>query len=78
MTYDAQTPTIAPVTPSWVFGLLVRGGRSVLKGAHTFLISLQVARMMATLSNMSDHQLAQIGINRSEISDYAEKLVKDA
>ena len=39
--------------------------------------ALQMARMLSTLSNMSDHQLAQIGISRSEIPAYAEKLMAD-
>lgn len=38
---------------------------------------LQMARMLSTLSNMSDHQLAQIGILRSDIPKYAETLMAD-
>ncbi|WP_366142120.1 DUF1127 domain-containing protein [uncultured Roseobacter sp.] len=34
-----------------------------------------MARMLSTLSSMSDHQLAQIGISRSDIPRYAEKLM---
>lgn len=44
--------------------------KAVLKG-------LQMARMISTLSNMSDSQLAQIGISRSDILEYAEKLMAD-
>jgi uncharacterized protein YjiS (DUF1127 family) len=36
-----------------------------------------MARMLSALSNMSDYQLAQIGISRSEIPEYAEKLMAD-
>ena len=44
--------------------------------AHSALKSLQMARMLSTLANMSDHQLAQIGIRRSDIPKYAaEKLM---
>nr|WP_282120660.1 DUF1127 domain-containing protein [Ruegeria atlantica] len=31
--------------------------------------------MLSTLSSMSDHQLAQIGISRSDIPEYAAKLM---
>ena len=40
--------------------------------AKSVLNALQMARMLSTLSNMSDHQLAQIGIQRSDIPKYAE------
>lgn len=43
--------------------------------AKAALKALQMARMLSTLSNMSDYQLAQIGISRSEIPQYAEKLM---
>ncbi|MBU2981495.1 DUF1127 domain-containing protein [Lentibacter algarum] len=35
----------------------------------------QTARMMSVLSSMSDYQLKQIGISRSDIPNYAEVLV---
>jgi len=37
--------------------------------------TLQMARMMSTLSSMSDTQLAQISISRSDIPKYAETLM---
>ncbi len=43
--------------------------------AHARLRAMQMARMLSTLSSMSDHQLAQIGISRSDIPRYAEKLM---
>ena len=43
--------------------------------AKFVLRALQMARMLSTLSNMSDHQLAQIGIQRSDIPKYAETLM---
>ena len=43
--------------------------------AKSVLNALQMARMLSTLSNMSDHQLAQIGIQRSDIPKYAETLM---
>ncbi|WP_236939978.1 DUF1127 domain-containing protein [Falsihalocynthiibacter arcticus] len=45
--------------------------------AHSVLKSLQMARMLSTLANMSDHQLAQIGIRRSDIPKYAETLMAE-
>lgn len=40
----------------------------------SFFQSVQVARMTSALAQMSDSQLAQIGISRSEIYRYAEYL----
>ena len=37
--------------------------------------ALQMARMLSILSNMSDHELAQICISRSDIPKYAETLM---
>lgn len=45
--------------------------------AKAILKTLQLARMISTLSSMSDHQLAQIGITRSDIPKYAEELMAD-
>ncbi|SEW04766.1 protein of unknown function [Aliiroseovarius sediminilitoris] len=45
--------------------------------AKAALKALQMARMLSTLANMTDYQLAQIGISRSEIPEYAEKLMAD-
>ncbi|MBT3139999.1 DUF1127 domain-containing protein [Phaeobacter gallaeciensis] len=43
--------------------------------ANAALKTLQMARMLSTLSGMSDTQLAQIGISRSNIPKYAETLM---
>ena len=43
--------------------------------AHEALKAVQLARMMSVLSNLNDHQLAQIGISRNEIQDYAKMLM---
>ncbi|MEL6523948.1 MAG: DUF1127 domain-containing protein [Pseudomonadota bacterium] len=61
--------------PAALGALLARFGRSALTKARIALKTLQMARMMSSLSNMSDHQLAQIGISRSDIPNYAEKLM---
>ncbi len=45
--------------------------------ANAVLKTLQMAKMLSTLSKMSDDQLAQIGISRSDIAEYAAKLMAD-
>ncbi len=55
---------------------LANWGRKAATKFGAGVQSIQVARMMSTLSNMSDVQLAQIGISRSEIPQYAETLMK--
>ena len=45
--------------------------------AKSVLRALQTALMMSVLANMSDQQLAQIGISRSDIPQYAERLVSE-
>ena len=45
--------------------------------AHAGLKALQMARMLSTLSSMSDHRLAQIGISRSDIPKYAATLMEN-
>lgn len=59
---------------SFLAMLISWSGKAIVKfGAG--VRALQEARMMSTLSNMSDYQLTQIGIKRSEIPQYAEKLM---
>lgn len=43
--------------------------------AKSVLRALQTARIMSVLANMSDQQLARIGISRSDIPQYAEGLM---
>jgi uncharacterized protein YjiS (DUF1127 family) len=54
-----------------ILSILARFGAK----AKSTLKALQMARMLSVLSNMSDHQLAQIGIQRSDIHKYAETLM---
>lgn len=56
---------------------IARFGRGALAKAQAGLKAFQMARMMSTLSSMNDRQLAQIGISRSDIPTYAEKLMAD-
>ena len=66
------------------------GGHQPMKGAISFLnralaaigsglsaagTSLKVARMASALGNLSDYQLAEIGIKRSDIMRRAEHLI---
>jgi uncharacterized protein YjiS (DUF1127 family) len=58
------------------FLLVLAGiGSKAMAKVKSALKALQMARMLSTLSSMSDHQLAQIGIQRSEIPEYAETLM---
>lgn len=45
------------------------------KGTSTFVRQMQIARMQSVLYEMSDAQLAKIGLKRSDIRDRAEFLV---
>ena len=55
--------------------VLARIGNKAMASATSALRALQMGRMLSTLSNLSDHQLAQIGIQRSDIPKYAETLM---
>jgi len=56
---------------------IARFWHATMAKSHSALRALQTARMMSTLAQMSDHQLTQIGISRSEIPQYAEKLMAE-
>ena len=43
----------------------------------SFVKAVQTGQMISALSRMSDEQLAQIGISRSEIASHAAKLLDD-
>ncbi|MFK7875186.1 MAG: DUF1127 domain-containing protein [Paracoccaceae bacterium] len=57
--------------------VMARIGSKAMVKATSALRALQMGRMLSTLSNMSDHQLSQIGIQRSDIPRYAETLMAD-
>lgn len=78
MTINPQTPTLGrnPITLS----------TSPLNGMKNFWVKFkagtdnafrifQTARMISTLANLTDTQLKQIGIERSDIPQYAEDLI---
>jgi uncharacterized protein YjiS (DUF1127 family) len=56
---------------------LARFGRNVMAKAKSGLRAVQMARMLSTLSKMSDAQLAMVGIQRSDIPRYAATLMAD-
>jgi len=56
---------------------LARFGRNVMEKGKSGLRAVQTARMLSTLSKMSDAQLAQIGIQRSDIPQYAKTLMAE-
>lgn len=60
---------------SVLISLLARLGSNAVVKANGALRTMKMARMLSTLSNMSDYQLAQIGISRSDIPKYAETLM---
>ena len=57
--------------------LLIGFARNAAAKARGVVKTLQTARMMSTLSNMRDDQLAEMGLLRSDIPDYAEKLMAE-
>mgnify|MGYP003625305982 CR=1 FL=1 len=61
-----------PAAPfSEIMSLVRAFGAKIALGFH----AVQLARVKSILSRMSDRQLAEIGIKRSEISQYATKLM---
>lgn len=48
---------------------------AVRKAMDQIVLSMQMARMIGVLSQMSDRELQQIGITRQQIPAHAEKLV---
>lgn len=69
------------ITASIFLSKGARGLRTILARigakAKSALKALQMARMQSVFSNMNDHQLAQIGIQRSDIPKYAETLMAE-
>lgn len=68
---DITSAGQAPAPFSEITALARAFGAKVVTGFH----ALQLARVKSILSHMSDRQLTEIGIKRSEISEYATKLM---
>ena len=58
-----------------VFTALAGFGSWFASKARTGMRTMQSARMMSTLSHLSDRQLDQIGITRADIPHYADQLM---
>lgn len=56
---------------------LSRVGTRTAETARSVWRALKKARMMSVLENMTDQQLSQIGISRSDIPRHAERLISD-
>jgi len=70
-THTARPDSVRVVAKA--IALLTRIGAK----SNAALKAFQMAQMCSTLSSMSDYQLAQIGISRSDIPKYAETLMVD-
>lgn len=75
MSNNAQTSAISTILPFKVSGWLTQHLSPLANGARSALASLQAARMLSLLENMSDHELTQVGISRSDIPSYVKKLM---
>jgi len=64
--------TRATAGQTWVAGDIAA---ALAAGAGALMRRLQHARMVAVLAQFSDRQLAEIGIRRAEIPDYARRLI---
>lgn len=75
MAFNTHTFGAAESPTSRFFGAFSGFGAKVSAFASSALQALQVARMASVLSEMTDQQLADIGISRSGIPAYAETLI---
>jgi uncharacterized protein YjiS (DUF1127 family) len=79
--HTAGSDTCQAASASISFTKMAHGFLSILARfgakAKSGLKAMQMARMLSTLSSMSDYQLAQIGIQRSDIPKYAQTLMAD-
>ena len=69
MAFSSDTGGYAPFSPAALFASFRAKAGSILR-------SVQMGRMISTLSSMSDSQLSHIGISRSDIPKYAETLME--
>lgn len=71
----ASTSVFSSKAAHWFISIFAKLGGTVTDKANSTLKALQVGRMISTFSHMSDYQLAQIGIQRSDIPEYAKTLM---
>lgn len=67
----------ASATAKPITAFLLRFAAQTQITARSVLRPLQTARMMSVLANMSDQQIAEIGISRSDIPQYADRLMSE-
>lgn len=72
MAFNSHTSEGAQFHPA---AALARMASSTATKVGNLFHTLQTARMAAVLTNMSDQQLKEIGITRSEIGQHAQKLM---
>jgi len=78
MAVNAQTTDFAGLhIAQAIMASLAASGTGLMTGLRGMVRSMQTARMMTVLANMSDHQLEQIGTKRADIPAYAEMLMAD-
>ena len=70
---DRRSTEYSGAVSTW----LSKFGSDLLATAKSVVKATQTARMMSVLAKMSDRQLAEIGIKRSEIARYAKRLMED-
>ncbi|PVH30154.1 hypothetical protein [Pararhodobacter oceanensis] len=76
MAFNTHTvkPAGSPAVSAAIAALSRFGGKIKTQAQHLSK-AIQLARMMSVLANMSDDHLELIGVTRSEIPAYAEKLL---
>ncbi|WP_159086967.1 DUF1127 domain-containing protein [Loktanella sp. Alg231-35] len=74
--HHIATSALTQNAPVFLEALARFGGNAMAK-AKSVLRAVQMARMLSTLSKMSDAQLAMIGIQRSDIPQYAKTLMAE-
>lgn len=71
--FDVRRRSHLSRTPFFA-GIAAIGAR-FRNGTRSLLETMQIGRMMSVLSELSNVQLAEVGITRSEIPQYAARLI---
>jgi uncharacterized protein YjiS (DUF1127 family) len=67
----------APIWAAQLGSALVRSGVAMVRGPSALMRSFQISQMVKVLCNMTDQQLAEIGVERIDIPAYAKTIVAD-
>ncbi len=76
MAHNPQIPAISLVIEHKFFVSMNNARTRCLDWMARALLASQTARMISVLTSMSDQQLAQIGITRTQIPEYAAMLME--